>query len=233
MTREELAVLMKMRLFAGFTAEALEALLTELRPKVCSFARGAVIWPMGAAVEQAGVVLSGRVEAWHYSADGQGSLAAVHTAGGLFGDVLMSARSVGSPVELRMAQSGRILFLPLQSLLARCASGADSRCVQLLSNLLAEISEKYWALQKRVRCLEIPDGKTRLCVWLLEARRQAGGRTLRLSFTREQMAKQLGMDRCALSRLLGNMQRDGWITCRRGEIEICDEPALAETAAKA
>ena len=233
MTNRELEILMRMRLFAGFTQAELERLLAELRPKITAFSRGAVIWGMGERVEQAGVVLSGRVEAWAYSADGQGSLIAVHAAGGLFGDVLMSARSVESPVELRVAADSRVLFLPLEVLLNKCAGGGDFGCVRLLSNLLGEISEKYWALQRRVRWLEIPDGRTRISAWLLYTARQSGSRTLHLSFTREQLARRLGMNRCALSRLLGAMQRDGWIVCRRGEIEIRDEPALSRLAENA
>ena len=233
MNKEELALLCRMRLFDGFASAELERVIAGLQPKISEFARDAVIWPMGASVFQAGIVLSGRVEAWNYSRDGQGSLVAVHTAGGLFGDVLMSARTVGSPVELRAAQKSRVLFLPLEALLARCASGADAGCVRLLSNLLAEISEKYWALQKRVRCLEIPDGRTRLCVWLLGLRQEQGSAKLHLSFTREQLARRLGMNRCALSRLLGNLQRDRLIVCHGRRIEILDETALAAIAASA
>ena len=231
MREEDLAVLMKMRLFAGFTREQLQTLAGKLRPRIGVFARGEVIWPMGAVILQAGIVLSGKVEAWHYSANGQGSLAAVHTAGGLFGDVLMSARTVGSPVELRVAQGARILFLPLETLLSNCAGGADDGSVRLLSNLLTEISEKYWALQKRVRCLEIPDGRTRLCAWLLDMQKQAERGPIRLALTREQMARRLGMNRCALSRLLGNLQREGLIACRRGEILVVNETALSQIAA--
>ena len=38
--------------------------------------------------------------------------------------------------------------------------------------------------------------------------------------TREQMARYLGMNRSALSRLLGSMQREGRIELRRGSIRI-------------
>lgn len=233
MTQQELAVLAQMQLFEGIPMQRLEKLLEKLRPQVARMQRGEVIWPMGERVSRAGIVLSGRVEAWHYSAGGQASLAAVHTAGGLFGDVLMSARTVESPVELRVAQSGKLLFLPLSALLAGCADGTDEACVQLLSNLLAEISNKYWVLQRRVRCLEIPDGKTRLCVWLLQAAQDAKSQTLHLSMTREQLAGSLGMNRCALSRLLGNMQKSGLIACRRGEIELLDRAAMLQIAENA
>lgn len=78
---------------------------------------------MGERVDHAGIVLSGRVDAWRYTPDGQESLSAVHEAGGLFGDVLMSARTVGSPVELRTAKPTKILFFRW----TRCSVAARRR----------------------------------------------------------------------------------------------------------
>ena len=85
----------------------------------------------------------------------------------------MSARTVGSPVELRTARPSKILFLSLDALLRCCAEDGGSDCTRLLSNLLEEISEKYWALQRHIRLLSIPDGRTRLEAYL----RQEAGKT--------------------------------------------------------
>ena len=174
---------------------------------------------MGERVSCAGIVLSGRVEAWRYTADGQASFSAAHEAGCLFGDVLMSARTVGSPVELRTAKPSKILFFSLDALLSCIAQDGGRDCAGLLSNLLEEISEKYWALQSHVRLLSIPDGRTRLEAYL----RQEAFRTGEIvceGLTREQMAQCLGMNRSALSRLLGTMQREGKLELRRGSIRL-------------
>ena len=97
----DLQILSSTSLFAGFSEDALRALCAALRPSVAELPRGRVLWRMGEQVTQAGIVLSGRVEAWHYTAAGQADLAAVHGVGGVFGDVLMSAQTVGSPVSSR------------------------------------------------------------------------------------------------------------------------------------
>ena len=146
----DLQILSSTSLFAGFSEEALRVLCAALRPSVAELPRGRVLWRMGEQVTQAGIVLSGRVEAWHYTAAGQADLAAVHGAGGVFGDVLMSAQTVGSPVELRTAADSRVFFLSLASLLALCAAGGGEDCARLLENLLREVSEKYWRLLRPV-----------------------------------------------------------------------------------
>ena len=90
---------------------------------------------------------------------------------------------------------------------------------RLLSNLLEEISAKYWALQAHIRLLSIPDGRTRLEAYLQQEARKTG-EIVCTGMTREQMARYLGMNRSALSRLLGAMQREDRIKLRRGDIRL-------------
>ena len=215
----ERACLLKNRLFQGFSGEELDMLLEKLSARIVSLPKNSVLWGMGERVTSAGLVLSDRVEAWRYTADGHAGLSAVHEAGGLFGDVLMSARTVGSPVELRTAQPSKILFLSLDALLRCCAAGGGDGCTRLLSNLLEEISEKYWSAQAHVQLLSIPDGRSRLEAYLSREMARTG-QTICTGVTREQMAQYLGMNRSALSRLLGTMQREGRLELRRGSIRL-------------
>ena len=223
---QDLQILSSTHLFSGFSEEALRALCAALRPSVAELPRGRVLWRMGEQVTQAGIVLSGRVEAWHYSASGHADLAAVHEAGGVFGDVLMSAQTVGSPVELRTAADSRIFFLSLASLLALCAAGGGEDCAHLLENLLREVSEKYWRLQRRIQRLSIPDGRRRLAGFLCAQ----GAADFTLPISREQMARQLGMDRSALSRLLGRLRDEGLLRWDRSHFVLLDPAALRSLA---
>lgn len=223
---QDLQILSSTHLFSGFSEEALRALCAALRPSVAELPRGRFLWRMGEQVTQAGIVLSGRIEAWHYSASGHADLAAVHEAGGVFGDVLMSAQTVGSPVELRTAADSRIFFLSLASLLALCAAGGGEDCAHLLENLLREVSEKYWRLQRRIQRLSIPDGRRRLADFLCAQ----GAADFTLPISREQMARQLGMERSALSRLLGRLRDEGLLRWDRSHFVLLDPAALRSLA---
>ena len=224
LTDEEKRILLQNRLFAELPAERLDGLLQKLSSRTACFGKNSVIWGMGERIDHAGIVLSGRVEAWRYTADGQACLSAVHETGGLFGDVLMSARTVGSPVELRTARQSRVLFLSLDALLQCCARDGGQKCTRLLSNLLEEISEKYWAQEKRVRLLSIPDGRARLERYLTEEAQKTGA-VVCAGVTRERMAQYLGMNRSALSRLLGAMQREGRVELHRGWLRLLVQDA--------
>ena len=88
LTSAERVCLLENRLFRGFLPAELDGLLESLSAHAVSLPGNCVLWSMGDRVERAGIVLSGHVEAWRYTADGQACLSAVHEAGGLFGDVL-------------------------------------------------------------------------------------------------------------------------------------------------
>lgn len=83
LTDEEKRILLQNRLFAELPAERLDGLLQKLSSRTARFGKNSVIWGMGERIDHAGIVLSGRVEAWRYTQDGQESLSAVHEAGGL------------------------------------------------------------------------------------------------------------------------------------------------------
>ena len=102
------------------------------------------------------------------------------------------------------------------TLTVKCSKGTYIR------GLLEEIAEKYWALQRHIRLLSIPDGRTRLEAYL---RQEAGktGEIVCAGMTREQMARYLGMNRSALSRLLGTMQREGCLELRRGSLRLLND----------
>ena len=103
-----------------------------------------------------------------------------------------------------------------RSLLALCAAGGGEDCARLLENLLREVSEKYWRLQRHVQCLSIPDGRRRLAFYLCAQ----GAEDFLLPISREQMARQLGMNRAALSRLLGQLRDEGLLRWERAHFLI-------------
>ena len=74
-------------------------------------------------------------------------------------------------------------------------------------------------MQSHIRLLAIPDGRRRLETYLQREAESTGG-IVCANMTRERMAQYLGMNRSALSRLLGTMQQAGSIELRRGGIRL-------------
>ena len=227
---EMLAVLERTALFDGVSRREIEALCGTLGCRRAYYRKGSVIIERGARVRSAGIVLSGAVQAERNSADGALHIVARHGAGALFGDVLTVSRARRSPVDIVAAEDAAILFVPLDALMREGAAADAAVRARVRLNLLSELSEKYWEQAERLALLRLPTLRAKLSRLLLGARREQGSDHVRLSGTRETLAAELGVNRSALSRELGNMRRDGMIDFSRGRFALLDPAALQKNA---
>ena len=109
LTDEEKRILLQNRLFAELPAERLDGLLQKLSSRTACFGKNSVIWGMGERIDHAGIVLSGRVEAWRYTQDGQESLSAVHEAGGSSRTTAGTQRQTVSQALFAPAAAGALI----------------------------------------------------------------------------------------------------------------------------
>ena len=213
-----LPILEKLLLFAGITPEEILLLCRTFGCYTRRYGAGELLWLRGDRVSAAGIVLSGCVQAERNGPDGTQHIVARHEAGALFGDVLMSSQMQRSPVDITACEETTVLFLPLADIMRDF--GGRSAVVQFRLNLLGEISDKYWALYRRIGYLSEPTLRGRLMRYLGSLRDEQGSDTVRLPLTRETMAAELYVNRSAMCRELGRMQREGLIVLSRRECTI-------------
>ena len=211
-------ILQSSSLFRDMSEAEVRQLVSCLGSPVRRYGKGSFLWQQGDPVEQAGIVLSGTVDAVQYREDGTAQLVARQTAGGVFGDLLMAAGQP-SPVTLQAAEESEVLYLPLEKILGGC-----ERCcpchTRLRRNLLAEASEKFWALRQRLEYLSEPSLRRRILLYLRDEGRRAGTATFTIPYNREKLAEFLAVNRSALSRELSRLADEGVIEYYRSSFRI-------------
>ena len=225
-----LPLLERMPIFAGLRGEEIAALCRAVRCHSAYYEKGNVIWHRDDRVHSAGIVLRGCVQAERNGADGTLHIVARHGVGALFGDVLMSSRLQKSPVDVVAAQDSEVLFLPLARIMQDLDVSGGEALVRFRLNLLAEISDKYWALYRRLNYLSAGTMRARIAQYLLQMRDECGSDSFLLPFTRENLASELGVNRSALCRELGKMQREGLLTIQQKHFTIRNGSALEQLA---
>ena len=90
----------------------------------------------------------------------------------------------------------------------------------LRRNLLAETASKFWGLRQRVAYLTEPQLRRRILLFLRDRRETAGSDYFRVPYSRQEMAEVLGVNRSALSRELGRMQREGLLEFYRSSFRL-------------
>ena len=110
-------------------------------------------------------------------------------------------------------------------MLRPCAA-LHSAHLKLLQNWLETISDKYFALDRRLELICCKSLRGRICMWLLEQRKRCGADTFTTSMNRTELAAFLNCDRSALSRELSRMQEEGLIELFRGSFKLPDPERL-------
>ena len=191
-------------LLRGMTDAELDTLMACFAPRVRRYAKGELLLMAGYETHEVGLVRMG--------------------PGGVFADVLAGGRS-RSPVNVSAAEACLALYLPCEALLRPCAA-LHSAHLKLLQNWLETISDKYFALDRRLELICCKSLRGRICMWLLEQRERCGADTFSTAMTRTELAAFLNCDRSALSRELSRMQEEGLIELFRGSFKLPDPERL-------
>ena len=199
-------ILEKTALFYGLTGAEIEGVVFSAGGILRRYEAGEVLWHQGEVVTSLGIVLHGAVEAMAYSCDGGAELVAHHGAGQVVGDVLVAR------------QDTEMLLLPMEGLYPLTGEVSTS-LRQVQRNLLAETGEKFWQQRRRIAYLVEPRLRQRVLRYLRDEA-PAAGAWFTLPLDRQGMARFLGADRSALSRVLSQLRDEGLIGYRKSEFWV-------------
>ena len=211
-------------LLRGMSDDELTTLMGCFAPRVRRYSKGELLLMAGYETHDVGIVLEGTITASKPLADGSTVVISRMGAGGVLADVLAGGRS-RSPVNVTAAEDCLALYLPCAALLHPCKA-LHSAHLKLLQNWLETISDKYFALDRRLELICCKSLRGRICMWLLEQRDRCGADVFSTSMTRTELAAFLNCDRSALSRELSRMQDEGLIELFRGSFKLPDPERL-------
>ena len=189
-------------LLRGMRPDELDTLLDCFAPRVRRYARDEILLLTGYDTREVGILLEGSITAVKNTPDG-----------------------ASVAITVMATTSCLALYLPYQKIIRPCAK-LHSAHLQLMQNLVLTISDKYFALDRRVELLICTSLRTRISLWLLEEAHRAGSDTFTTPLTRAGLAEYLNCDRSALSRELSRMQHDGLIETWRSSFKLLDKDRL-------
>ncbi len=209
--------------FRDFTTEELKYVIKALNLSPVSFPKGSVIFSQGDIVTQAGVILEGTVIAESVSYSGERRIIQTHSAGALFGDVLMSSQSQPTPVSVIAREASVVVFLSFDAV---AQNACDPLCRRVLTNMLHGIADKFWELNRKIAYLSCKSLRGRTAMFLLDMQKRYKSTTFHLPYNREELSDLLGANRSALSRELSRMQGEEIISYYKSSFKIEDVEKL-------
>ncbi len=202
-------------------SEISDALLT-LRAVAKNYEKGALILNAGSTTDCLGIVLDGSVTIESVDLWGNRTILSSAGKGHTFAETYALLENEPLLVDVYANENCRILFLRTGSLknLIKKANSNSSFAIKLLSNLLIISSHKNLILSGRSFHTSHKTIRGRVMAYLSSVSYREKSSEFDIPFDRQQLADYLGVERTALSKELGKMQRDGLISFRKNHFDL-------------
>ena len=203
-------------LFQGMNESELHACLDALQAHVQHCRRGRLLLCAGDTAPGIGIVLSGSITIEQSTLPGDLSVLSHVGSGGIFAETYALLQTVPLMVDVRANEDCEILWLAVRSLY-----GNVSWQNKLNVNLLKVCAGKNLALSERSFHTAPKTIRARVLSYLSAEALRRRSNDFEIPFSRQQLADYLNVERTALSKELGKMQKDGLIQFRGRRFRLC------------
>lgn len=207
-------------LFARCSADEIRQLLQWLQYKEQVYERGEVILHAGETTGEMGLVLEGQVSMEFDDFLGNRTLLGTARAGEVFGEAYacLSKQKLIVNAVADMHTKVCMMLFPRE---IQHGSSLTELQSKFLLNLLFLTANKNLSLSKRSMHTGARTIRGRLMSYFTELAMRSGSNHFVLSFSRQQLADYLNVERSALSAELSKMAKDGLIRYRKNDVELC------------
>ena len=213
-------------LFDGIGTDNLSALFSCLGARRVRLAKGEPLMRTGEKADRFGVVLSGSLAVSTYAANGKRTLIKLIKAP----EVVAAAQALSGAdvisVDVEANEDSVVLLLKAARIVTPCENACAFHA-RLVRNIMRTLAAKTLELNRKIEILSHRSTQDRLMAYLRAVAQQKCTVEFDIPFDRQQLADYLNVERTALSKELGRMQKDGILRCRRSHFELLPAAAAA------
>ncbi len=166
-----------------------------------------------------GIILSGELHIIHLFADGSSWISDNLEPGDMYGSDLLFTKTRLSPYHIAAVTDVCLITFPAQLLLNRTALTEDTQ-YHITRNLLNLVSRNNMRREHHRTILFHRGLRERIWTYLTQQARRKGTHSFTLSFSRDELASYLCVNRSALSHELSRMQQEGWLTFHKNTFTL-------------
>lgn len=208
-------------LFKDFSCETLENTLENINYSTQSFSKGQVIAVEGYKCSSIGIIITGSVEVQKIYESGKTITITRLQESDIFGEVIIFSEQNTYPSTIISSSKAKILFISKENILKLCNLNFI-----FLNNFMTVLSNKVLMLNRKLKNMSFQTIKQKIANLILEEYSHQKNLTLTLTYSRKEMAEQLGIPRPSLSREFVNMKEQGLLDFERNKVKILDLTAM-------
>lgn len=212
-------VLYQSGLFGGIAEADIAAMLNCLQAREVSYSKGQFIYQENDVVQEAGIVMSGKVHVLQEDFWGNRNIVSVMQRGDIFGEVYACLGNEKLRISICAETDCQMLFINLRKAMHVCRN----TCLfhqKLVENIVYSIARKNLNLTAKIQHISRRSIREKVLSYLSEESRRNESSYFSIPFTRQQMADFLAVDRSALSKELAKMKEEGIIEFERNQFHL-------------
>ena len=215
----DIDVLRRSMLFCEMSDSEIKEAVLALSATEKTYDKNDMIMIAGNTTDSLGLVIAGSVRIESNDMWGDRTILGSVGAGQLFAETYALIENEPLLVDVSANEKCRILFFKVGSL-KKLRSNTDSWCLKLISNLLMISAHKNLHLSGRSFHTSPKTIRGRVMAYLNSVSLRNGSKEFDIPFDRQQLADYLNLDRSALSKELGKMQKEGIICNHKNHFVI-------------
>jgi len=206
-------------LFFGIPVEDVEHMITCLDGKKKIYHAAQTVWRAGEKITQVGIILSGKVYLESCDFWGNKSIITEYVSGNSFGEAYALAKNDCQVFDAVAKEDSEILFLDIARLTSPCQKACSGHKL-LIENLLSTVATKARELSDKMNHICKRTTREKLISYLSGEARKQRSPIIHIPFNRQELADYLSVERCAMSKELHKMKRDGLIDFNGSEFVL-------------
>lgn len=208
-------------LFYGITEEQIRE---EILPagQIQEFPKDTYLLEPNDKLEYFGIVLEGNIQILHIFSDGNSSIIRKLKPGRMYGSDLIFTRTQVAPYHVMTTSKVSMITFPTALIMEKGLLSEEIR-QKIKDNLLEMISQNNMRREYRLAILSQKGLRERIMTYLTMQANRRNSSSFEISFSREEMATYLCVNRSALSHELGLMQKEGLITFHKNHFTLLEK----------
>lgn len=205
-------------IFDNVTNDEFEEMISCGCVHIVNHEKGSILLHTGDKTNQFGIVLSGEI--YIESIDLWGNRMILHriSSGGVFGETY-ALSGVPLMVDVTVTKDSKIAYVNLSKLLMD-ENQQKLWYSKVVKNLLMLSVNKNLLWSERVFCISAKSIRSRVMNYLSAESVRQSSTQFDIPFDRQQMADYLNVERSALSKELGRMQKEGILTFKKRRFQL-------------
>lgn len=206
--KKYIPVLKKTQLFSGVGEDEIEAMLSCLQARLCTYEKGEYVLREGERLENIMILVRGKLHIQRDDYWGNRSIISMIAVGEMFGEAYAAPESGPLLNDVLAVEDSDVIFFDIKRIITVCPTACrfHSAAVQ---NLFFAISEKNRKLIRKLGYMSKRTTREKLISYLSEEAKRQNSSTFSIPFNRQQLADFLSVDRSAMSNELCKLRDEG------------------------